>query len=528
MNLLAEDFGRRAREKLAELERDRLGITLAEEAVALGGSLRAFVPAAWHIVEPMTPYVPNWHIDAICDHLEALGRLEIRRLLINIPPRHMKSLTVSVMWPAWLWTTRPHLKFLTGSYGSNLAHRDTVKSRDIIGSKWYGERWPSVRLKADVNRVDRYENMSTGVRIATSVGGPHATGEGGDVLILDDPHKADEVTSDTFRAKVINWHDGTFAHRWNDQKTGVSVIVMQRLHEQDLAGHVLEKGNWTHLCLPARYERKHPFVWPDDPRTEEGELLWPVHVPEKELEDIATTMMAFRAAGQLQQRPAAQEGERIKRAWWKFFDIDWLNDDREGDLPRFTHIVCSWDTSLKDKKHNDFVSGQAWGIYRADRYLLRTFHRRINFQGTIDGMREMHAWVSAKWPRAAVRTLIEMAATGPEAADTVQREFTGVTRIKAQGSKEQRVEAAAPAIESHNCFVPGTEMPDLDGGYKAADWVQSLIEECAVFPNGMNDDQVDALSQALNWARSHSRPASVSVPQGWAEEPGELANLRSW
>ena len=523
--MLTDDL---ARDLAQALERERHGITLAEEAERLGTSLREFVPAAWHVVEPMTVFAPNWHIDAICDHLEALSRGDIRRLLINIPPRHMKSLTVSVMWPAWLWTTRPHLKFLTGSYGISLAERDSVKSRDIIRSSWYQQRWPHVQLKGDVNRITSYENTGTGKRIATSVGGVNATGEGGDVLILDDPHKADEVTSDTFRAKVIAWHDGSFAFRWNNPQTGCSVIVMQRLHEQDLSGHVLETGDWTHLCLPARYERRHPFIWPDDPRHTDGELLWPSHMPEQELEKIEATMMSFRAAGQLQQRPAAQEGERIKRAWWRFYDERWLDDGRERDLPRFSHIVLSWDTSLKDRKRNDYVAGQAWGIHRADRYLLRTFHRRVNLQGTIDGMREMHAWAHRKWPHAAIRILIETAASGPDAIEQLKRELTGVTPVTAKGSKEQRVEAAAPAIESHNCFLPGKLMPDLDVGYVAPGWVQELIEECAVFPNGMNDDQVDALSQALNWVRGRTRTGSISIPQGRVPQPGALAYIDQW
>jgi predicted phage terminase large subunit-like protein len=498
---------------LETVETERNRRAAERDRTAMQESLAGFVGGAWKIVEPMTVFSPNWHIDAICHHLEAVSAGEIRRLLINIPPRHMKSLAVSVMWPAWAWTRKPHLRFLTASYGQGLAERDATKSRDLIRSPWYQARWPDVRLKGDVNRTARYENTSTGHRIATSVGGM-ATGEGGDVLILDDPHKAEEVTSDTYRTKVLTWHDAAWAHRWNDPTTGVSVTVMQRLHEKDLSGHVLESGEWTHLCLPARYERRHPFVWPDDPRTEEGELLWPDHMPEIELGKVEAQMTSFRAAGQLQQRPAAQEGEMLKRGWWRFYDPDLLDDGNEHLLPRFTHVVMSWDTSLKDRAKNDYVAGQAWGVYQADRYLLRLFHSRVNFQGTKTAIREMREWALRKWPGASHRVLIENAASGPDAIEQLKREIDGVVKVVAEGSKEQRVEAAAPALESGNILVPGARMPDMDVGYVAPAWVQELIEECSVFPNGQHDDQVDAWSQMTNWTRRHSSRGSATAPTG--------------
>jgi len=498
----------------AALERRRAEELIAEQAAACSASFRRFVEGAWPVIEPVTQFVPGWHIDAICEHLQAASRGEIDRLLINVPPRHMKTITVSVMWPAWWWTFAPQTRFLTASYGANLAERDAVRSRDLLRSRWYRERWPALELKSDVNRTNRYENTDTGARLATSVGG-EATGEGGDVIIIDDPHKFEEAQSESARARVLDWHDGALGFRFNDPKTGIEVIVMQRLHERDLSGHLLERGGFTHLCLPARYEPRHPFCWPDDPRQQDGELLWPAQIPEPELARIEQTMGSFRAAGQLQQRPAAAEGALLKRAWWRFYPPEDVARDRIGLLPRFEQIVASWDTAFEDKTSSDYVVGQVWGIRGPDRYLLRSYRRHANLNATKEAMRAAHAWVEERWPRAAHTILIEKSANGAEIIAALKRELPGVLAVTVSTDKITRAIAASPPLESGNVYLPGRETPDLPAGYQASDWVASLIEEAATFPNGKHDDQVDAYSQAINWARGHTRtPARISVPRG--------------
>ena len=217
-------------------------------------SLREFVRQAWHVVEPATPYIPGWHLDAICDHLEAVSRREIRNLLINMPPRHMKSLAVSVFWPCWEWATWPERKWLFSSYAASLSIRDSLKCRRLIESPWYQANWGDrFQLTGDQNAKQRFENNKSGYRLATSVGGT-ATGEGGDRIVVDDPHNVNEAESDLVRRGVIDWWDQVMSTRLNDPKTGAKVIVMQRVHEADLAGHVLAQGGYEHLCLPAEYE----------------------------------------------------------------------------------------------------------------------------------------------------------------------------------------------------------------------------------------------------------------------------------
>ena len=242
-------------------------------------SLVAFMGEAWSIVEPGTRFVPNWHIEAIAEYLEAASRGEIRRLIINIPPRHMKTLQVSVFWPAWSWLAHPERRFLYASYSGMLSSSHSLNCRRLIRSRgiearpgadvgelgllerigyvglleliFGAEAWT---LCGDQNRKRRFSNTRTGFRLATSVGGS-VTGEGGDVLVLDDPHQPEEAQSDALRERVLNWHDSTWTTRVNDAATGVQILVMQRLHERDLTGHLLERGGYEHLCLPA--DRAH-------------------------------------------------------------------------------------------------------------------------------------------------------------------------------------------------------------------------------------------------------------------------------
>jgi predicted phage terminase large subunit-like protein len=499
----------------AALERRHALELIAQDAAACQESFRVFMEKAWHVIEPRTPFVPGFHIDAICEYIEAAILGEIRGLLVNVPPRHGKSNIVSVMCPAWVWTFAPHTRFLTASYNASLAERDAVRTRDLFRSPWYRERWPDLELKSDVNRTNRYENTCTGYRLATSPGG-EATGEGGDVIIIDDPHKLEEALSDTARGRVIDWHDGTLASRFNDPKMGVEIVVMQRVHERDLCGHLLERGGYIHLCLPARYEPSHPFLWPDDPRTAEGEPLWPDHVPRAELARIETTMGSYRAAGQLQQRPAAAEGELLKRAWWRFYPPEYLQQEKIGALPPFIQLVSSWDTAFEDKTSSDYVVGQIWGLHRADRYLLWSYRQHANLNATKQAMRRAHAWATERWPRAAHTILIEKSANGAEIISSLKRELTGVIAVTVSTDKVIRAYAASPALESGNIFVPGRAAPDTAAGYHAPDWVANLIEEAATFPNGKYDDQVDAFSQAINWAAGRQATAGlrVSVPRG--------------
>lgn len=481
------------------------------EGEKLARSLRRYVDRAWHVVEPASPFIPNWHVDAICDHLEAVSAGQIRRLIINIPPRCMKSLNVAVFWPTWDWARHPERRWVFASYAQNLSFRDSVKCRRLIDSAWYQERWGHVyQLTGDQNEKRKFENDRTGHRIATSVGGT-ATGEGGDIIVADDPHKVDEVESELMLAEPVDWWDGTMSTRLNDPETGAFVVVMQRVHESDLVGHLLDRGGFTHLCLPMEYEPAHPFLWPDDPRTQDGELLWPERVGASAVTELKEALGSYRAAGQLQQRPAPAEGGILKRAWWRWYGQPAGDDEHDrGDVPTLDGVIQSWDTAWKDKQTSDYVVGQVWGWRGAERFLLRQVRARMNEPEVKREIRSLAAWVAATFQDFDIHPiLVEAANVGPDIVADLRRSLPGIQSRPAQGDKTQRAHAVAPQLEAGQVWLPGYDERSAPG------WAQDLVTECAAFPNAAYDDQVDAMTQALLYLRDRRRTeGEIGRPDG--------------
>ena len=446
-------------------------------------SLRTFIEAAWPIVEP-TPFVPGWHIDAVCEHLEAVTRGDIRNLLITIPPRHTKSTIVSVMWPSWEWLNHPERRWLFASYAESLAIRDNVRSRRLVQSAWYQENWGDrFQFADDQNQKQKTENDHGGHRIAVGTGGS-ATGEGGDRLVIDDPHNVGEIESAVVRKGTLDWFDQVWSTRANDPKTSSKVVIMQRSHCDDLAGHVLEQGGWEHLCIPAEYEgdaRRTAVGW-SDPRQQEGELLWPLRFGPAEIAEAKRTLGSFAYAGQYQQRPVPASGSVWKRHWFRFY--------RRADLPtKFDMVVASWDCTFKDAKTSDFVAGQLWGRKGADSYLLDQVHGRLDFPATLSAIRSLNA--RARYAVNAV--LVEDKANGSAILSTLKREIPGMIAINPEGGKESRAAAVAPMIEAGNILLP---MPEEQP------WIDDTLLEYVQFPAAKHDDRVDATSQALNWLQS--------------------------
>ena len=438
-------------------------------------SLRDYLEQAWHIVEPSRAFVPNWHVDAICEHLEAVTNGEILQLVITVPPRHLKSLTVSVFWPTWAWINHPETRWLFSSYSGDFSLRDSRRCKYIIQSDWYRARWSDrFKLSGDQNAKHRFENDKTGFRIATSIGGL-GTGEGADVRVIDDPHKADEMYSKARREEVIRWYDQVWTSRENDPGESASVIIAQRVHHEDLIGHVLKHGEWEHLNLPSEYEKTAHVTnigW-HDPRTKDNELLHPERYSRKRIERAKIELTAFGYAAQHQQRPAPLEGGMIKRHWWQYYDV----------IPMLDEVVQSWDMTFKDTKSGSYVVGQVWGRKDANKYLLDQVRFRGDFVKTI----EMFLKVTEHWPMA-TRKLVEDKANGPAVISALKSKIGGIIAVQVEGSKEARLAAESADIESGNVFLPDPE---------AHPWVQDLIEECAIFPNGAYDDQADCTSQVL-------------------------------
>jgi predicted phage terminase large subunit-like protein len=459
-----------------------------------------FVRQAWPVVEPSTPFVPGWHIDAIVEHLEAVTRGEIRNLLINVPPRHMKSLLVSVFWPAWEWIRWPERRWLFSSYAASLSIRDSLKCRRLIESPWYQERWADrFALTSDQNTKGRFDNDRSGYRLATSVGGS-VTGEGGDRLVCDDPHKVDEVESDGVRKAAIDWWDVAMSTRVNNPKTSSMVIVMQRCHQRDLSGHLLEKGGWEHLSLPAEYEGPSRVTSSgfSDPRGQIGELLWPERFGPEEIESLKRSLGSYAAAGQLQQRPSPAGGGIFKRHWFRYFQPRGMNlpavivrlpDGSTTSIPaidvprQVEEQAQSWDCAFKDLDTSDYVVGQMWARIGAQFLLGDQVRGRLDCPGTVKAVREM----TQKWP-GTVAILIEDKANGSAVIQMLSHEVPGILPVNPSGGKIARAQAISALVEAGNVYLPHPEY---------APWVNDFIEECAQFPNGAHDDQVDAMTQIL-------------------------------
>ncbi len=459
-------------------------------------SFRDYVDLAWPQVEPAVPFQPNWHVDAICDHLEAVKAGEIDRLVINVPPGVGKSLLACVFFPSWLWSDWPGAKVISASYSEDFAKRDSLRTRNLLESPFWRERWGH-QMHANRSQwaAGHFRNKQGGFRLAAGVASG-VTGEHANIQIVDDPLKPIEVTgslhiSKTALERCTNWWDQTMATRLVDATTGISarVIIMQRLHEGDLAGLMLKDAGYHHLCLPMEYRpdaqpcpvkgcaAKHkPNV---DPRTEDGELLVPERKSRDEVERLKVELGARGAAAQLGQVPSPPEGATFKRATFRFYKRD--------DLPRLTKQIQSWDLTFKESG-TSFVVGQAWGQAGASCYLLA---ERRDRWGLTDTCKQIEA-MSLDFPKAYAK-YIEAKANGDAVVDALKDKLTGLVLVEPEGGKMSRANAVEPMFEAGNVWFPDPS---------EAPWVDAFIEELLAFPAGINDDRVDALTQALIKLRS--------------------------
>lgn len=468
--------------------------------------LTDFVRRAWPYVEPNIPYLHNWHIDVIADHLEAVTWGQIQNLIINIPPRYMKSTLIAVCWQPWVWSFREWSKWLFFSHSKTFATRDNAKSRRLINSPFYRELAPQVVLSEEQNTKARYENTQGGLRAALGVGG--ATGDGGDFLVGDDLLNIEDRHSKAMREAANEFWSTTVATRNNTERTG-KVIICQRLHERDIVGHLKEKEqegaeHYDVLVIPAEYEPhgKYPVTavpW-QDPREDDGDLLWPGRFGRDAVDSLKRSLGGDSSA-LLQQRPSPASGAIFKKYWWRFWYPPGnkmppvrvsLPDGSTHDCPvmelpvdELRSHTQSWDTAFKDGDGSAFVVGQVWAKTRADRFLLDQTRRKMDTPATIAAVRSL----SEAWPQAK-RKLIEDKASGPAVMQTLRRELAGILAVNPKGDKVQRAHAVTPECEAGNVYLPHPQV---------APWVWDLIDEAARFPNGEYADQVDAMTQALNY-----------------------------
>jgi predicted phage terminase large subunit-like protein len=487
---------------------------ILDENALYENSLYEYLKAMWHVNEGR-PFVEGWHLEALCEHLEAVYSGQISRILFNFPPRTSKSTGISVGFHTWCWTKNPALQFLFLSYVAKLSIKDSIKCRRVIASNWYQEHWSyKFQLTSDVNSKIRFDNNKKGYRIATSIGGS-GTGEGGDYIILDDPNNAGDTESDVKREATNEWCDQVLSSRLNDLKQGRVIIVQQRLHAQDYSGHLLAKEipGLVHLCLPMEYEQGRKCItvplkstdgkpW-SDPRTKEKELLWPEKVGPAELLILKKELNSeYAVAGQLQQRPSPAEGGIIKKK-----DFQWWC---EPTAPQCEFILQSWDTALSTKPTACYSACTNWGVFK-DKYgnahtiLLSAWRGRIEYPD----LRRMALRLSKcihdtriddPVPEDYVfkpdMILIEAQANGLSLIQDLNRAGLIVNRFdpkKNGGDKIARARLITHVIEAGRVWLPARS-PNYD---KLRPFADEFLEACAVFPNDEANDYVDSMSQAL-------------------------------
>jgi len=485
-------------------------------------SLSEFVRYAWHTIEP-NEYIPNWHLDFICAHLEAIADgvknddgTFYNRLLVNVPPGTSKSLLVSVFFPAWVWGPKgqPWKRIVAASHSLDLAIRDSMRMRRLVQSEWYQGHWPEVKLQGDQNAKAKFETTAGGFRQACAFTG--ITGYRGDILVIDDPHSVSDANSDATRETVTNLYREAITSRLNNPDESAIITIMQRLHERDVSGVILDQNmGYDHIMLPMRFDPSRQCVTRlgyADPREIEGELLFPDRFPEHVVDRDEAAMGPYATAGQYAQSPEPRGGGIIKDQWWRLWD--------KGEYPDLSYIVAALDTAYTTKAENDPSALTIWGVFSAAADQVAT--RMVDRYGrTIEGANAsqsealgatpkvmlMYAWqghlaigdlvikVDEICSRMKVDVLlIENKAAGHSVAQELRRVFNharfGVQMYDPKTlDKVARLYSVQHIFSEQMVYAPGK------------DWAEMVIRQVSSFPRGAHDDLVDTVSMALKHLR---------------------------
>lgn len=497
---------------------DEIRVRKERKRQARKGGLVDFVRYFWNVLEPETQLVEGWLLDAIAEHLEAVTLGKITRLLINVPPGSMKSLMCNVFWPAWEWgpMAMSSLRYVSFSYSSGLTERDNTKFRKLVMSEKYKELWGD-KFNLEKEGEIKITNDKTGSKFASSVKGI-GTGERGDRVVLDDPHDVHKSESDVVRTDTVRWFRETITDRLNNLDDSAIVIIMQRVHQSDISGFILEQGwPYCHLMVPMEFEAGrepfNPLGWVD-PRSEDGDLAWPERFSPTAVANIEREKGSWAYAGQYQQRPAPRGGGIIKREHWRpytpedcgKFGVPWPK------FPIMSYTVLSLDTAQTEKKINDPSAGVVVGVCRdiwENRrvVLMWAWTERMELYELLHKIEETCRKFKVD------RVLIEDKASGYPVSQELRRRGRvisdvmshnpktqdradfGVQLVTPEGDKVARMLAVQNLFECGLIYAPAE--PTGAGDYVFKDWADKVITECADMPKGAHDDLADAMSQAL-------------------------------
>lgn len=439
--------------------------------------LSSFIQRTVNAVDPGANYLHNWHIDAIAHLLEQVAAGKIKRLIITVPPRCLKSISASVAFPAWMLGHHPDLNLLAVSYAEGLSEKLALDCLKVLDARWYKEAFPGTRIAKGRSARSDFGTTRGGGRFSSTVGGT-VTGRGGDIIIVDDPHKPEDAASSVKRENVLNWYRSTLLSRLNDPINSSIILIQQRVHEADLAGHLLEQGGWVHLDLPAIADESYEIGmgWRGRVLRKTGHLLHPERLPLELLNARKVELGSYVFAAQYQQRPAPLGGGLVKWAWFRTYTQP--PDPANGD-----RIVQSWDTASKASEANDWSVCTTWRVRAKTAWLLDVHRVRLEFPELRRRIREK----SKQWNAKLV--LIEEAGSGIQLVQDLRREGEiSVRGILPKDDKATRVLSVSHLIEGGQITVPSD-----------APWIAEFQREVTMFPSGKYDDQVDSLSQFLRW-----------------------------
>lgn len=443
--------------------------------------LAYFVRRAWKSLEPAQPYSHGWHIDALCEHLQAVSAGQITRLLINIPPGTMKSMMVGVMWPAWEWGAmgRKSMRIIGASHEAKLATRDNLHMRRLVASPWYQSLWPTV-LTTDQNEKTFFQNMDMGWRQSCAV--TSMTGRRGDRVIWDDPHSVEDAYSPAALETATRVFRETLPTRLNNPDSSAIIIVMQRLAEDDVSGVILGGDfGYEHLMLPMEYEpgRKcATSIGFTDPRKEDGELLFPARFSRETVDRDKKIMGAHAVAGQFQQRPNPLGGGIFRDEWWRYYRA----------TPPLEYRTIYADTAQKTKEANDYSVFQCWGkSTMGQAVLIDQIRGKWEAPELLAQARAFYAKHKAAPSTGKLRAMkVEDKASGTGLIQTLKREGVPVIAIQRNTDKVTRAMDVLPMIESGNVLLP-----------EDAPWLSEYLAEASGFPTGAHDDQLDPTMDAI-------------------------------
>lgn len=461
-------------------------LTAEEFEVLLRRDLMTFIERSFRELNPETNFIFSPHLEVLASKLEQCCRGEIRRLIINLPPRALKSQAASVAFPAWLLGHTPAAQIICASYGQELADKHARDCRSLMMSSFYHKCFPATALSASKQSVNEFVTTRHGCRLSTSVGGV-LTGRGADVIIIDDPLKPDEAMSESRRKAVNDWFDNSLLSRLNDKNKGVIIIVMQRLHMDDLVGHVLEQGGWEVLSFPAIATEDECIEFDSafgrrSHRRHCGELLQPERESLERLDQSRREIGEYNFSAQYQQQPIPIEGAIVKNKWLKFYTPE---EKPEG----FSRIVQSWDTANKSGELNDYSVCTTWGVWEKKLYLLHVERARLDFPA----LKRRAKKLSDRFNPSVI--LVEDKASGTQLIQELK--YEGIYNVKPHtprpgNDKVMRLYDQTPTFEDGLVLLP-----------KEAHWLGEYLKELAAFPGGKHDDQVDSTTQALEYLTAH-------------------------